>query len=120
MAWLGGWDLRRRAVQHRAGLHHRDCRCHPVGWVFLPVQGCCRGVQLRGGRQGSRAAREHRAAVHRRDAEELRGAVRLLGQDGVHPDAQETPDVQEHLGVSAEGVPPIPVWLAAAEAAPFC
>ena len=41
----------------------------------------------------SRAAREHRAAEHRRDAEELRGAVRLLGQDGVHPDVQDHRDV---------------------------
>ena len=120
MASLGDWHLRRRAVQHLVGLHRRGCRCHHAGWVFLPIQGCFRSVQLRGGRQGSRDGREHRAAAHRRDAEELRGAARLPGQDEVHQDAQEPPDVQERLGVSAEGVRPIPVWLAVAEAAPFC
>ena len=58
--------------------------------------------------------------MNRLDAEGIRSAARLPGPDGVHQDAQEHPVVQVHLGVSAEGVPPIPVWLAVAEAAPFC
>lgn len=61
-----------------------------------------------------------RVAAHRQAAEGLPGAAHLLGQDGVRQDAQEHPDVQVRLGVSAEGVPPIPVWPAVAEAAPFC
>ena len=61
----------------------------------------------------SRDVRVLRGAAHPQDAEGLRGAVRLQGQDGLHQ------DVQEHLGVSAEGVLLILVWPAVAEAALF-
>ena len=61
-----------------------------------------------------------RVAEHRQAAAGLPAVAPLLGQDGVRQDAQEPPDVQVRLGVSAEGVPPIPVWLAVAAAAPFC
>ena len=120
MAWQADCQQRRRAVHRRAGLHHRDCRCHHGELVSQPAPGGCRAFRPQGGRQESQGGRGLRAVANRLDAEGIRSAARLPGPDGVHQDAQEHPVVQVHLGVLAGDGPLIPVGLAAAEVAQFC